>query len=463
MAEKLSNEQGNDLNMDSSEFRETLLRKTLTYVANNVPYYRELPHLLQRGRALTLEDFPIIDKAVISANINKFLVLNRFPDYVISTGGTTDGPPSITFRIEEEYYAAHEYLTGFAPGQVPSLDSIKEFAIEIFFNGSGYYWRKAPGWPIINLTLEQVAHAEVIKNLIKEGIVLKNRKIPARIVQAQTGPLRTLTGYFWVKKFFPRDYGIHTLIPYGSHVSRVWKERLKRLWGANILTSYGLAEFGIGNPLECENCGGFHYKTAWSEFLRLDKKGFVNEGDALLLLTSLVPFVQVQPRIRYLTGDIVTVIGRCKKTNELGFRFRGRAEYSTVVRNSDKYEVLLSELEVIEVLDRLPDIGSYVHASEMQLWKNSDLAHPPFRMGAPRFRITPPSTTHNTKKIDIAIETLFDPELEKKRARELREMFVEVMNAEFPDILDRLHSFGITLNIELSSINKLRLRQKTSI
>jgi hypothetical protein len=37
------------------------------------------------------------------------------------------------------------------------------------------------------------------------------------------------------------------------------------------------------------------------------------------------------------------------------------------------------------------------------------------------------------------------------------------MNAEFPDILDRLHSFGITLNIELSSINKLRLRQKTSI
>lgn len=448
--------------MDSNEFLHDLLDRTLNYVINNVPFYRDLSYLKEKGSSLTLEDFPIIDKNLIAKDLQKFLVMERFPDYVISTGGTSGGAPNITFRIEEEYYAVHEYLTGFTPGRFPELDSIKEFVIDIFFNTNGYYWRKASGWPILSLALEQPAHAEVIRNLIQEGLVVNDRKIPARRIQSQNGPLRTLTGYFWVREFFPRDFGIKSVVCYGSHISRVWRERLQELWGPNILTVYGLTEFGIGNALECSYCGGYHYRTAWPEFLALDKSGPVTKGDAFLVLTSLVPFVRVQPRIRYLTGDLVTVLGLCEKTNQIGFRFRGRAESSAIAYNGKNNEVLFSELEVIEVLDQLPDIGSRIHPSELQLWADSDLPHPPFRMGFPRFKIKPPSITQDTKKIEIAIETSFNPSVKKERAKDLREQFIKTLHADFPHLLDRLDAFETTLDVKLLPSGSLKLRTKAS-
>src|SRR5881628_1120081 len=89
----------------------------------------------------------------------------------------------------------------------------------------------------------------------------------------------------------------------------------------------------------------------------------------------------------------------------MGFRFRGRAASSAVVPRGQQYEVLLSEVEVVEVLDQLPDISCRDHFSEQQLWSDTDLPRPPFRIGFPRFKIDPGPVAPGSKKIEIATET----------------------------------------------------------
>lgn len=442
------------MNSLSREFRELLLAKTLDYAVGKVPFYRNL--LGDRGRQLHLADFPIIDKAQMASHLSDFLVLDRFPDYLITSGGTT-GSPSVTFRNEEEYYATHNYFTGLERGWFPDLDSITEFTIDLFFNSNGYYFRKPPGWPIVSLTLEQRSHADVIKGLLRDGFIIGGRKIPARRMQSQNGPIRTLTGYFWVGGFSPLDYGIRSLLIYGGHVSRVWRDRLRKFWGTDVTTAYGLSEFGLGNATQCEHCGSYHYWTAWPEFLALDGSNSVHSGDAMLVLTSLIPFTHIQPRIRFLTEDLVTVTGHCAQTDQLGFLFRGRTASSVVVDDAGKHEVLLSEVEIIEVLDHLPDVACRVHSSEHQLWGESDLPLPPFRMGFPKFKIV---TAAEDAEIRILIEVSYDPDQEPSRINQQKELFEDVLFAEFPRLRSRLEAYGKTLHVCFMPPGSLKVQVK---
>jgi phenylacetate-coenzyme A ligase PaaK-like adenylate-forming protein len=426
-----------------------LLSRTLRYAAEHVPFYRRFPHLRQEGRALALEDFPLIDRELVASKLQEFLVLDRFPDYLITSGGTTGESPAMTFRNQDEYQVVHRYLAGCRSDELPDLDSIKRFVIDIFTNSNGYYWRKPRGWPSISVTLEQPGHAEVIKQLIRDGLVVAGRVIPARHILSQNGPLRVLTGYFWAQGFSPRDYGLLSVFGYGSYISSVWRERLREFWGAEIRTGYGLSEFATSNALQCRSCCGYHFRSVWPEFLALDMSGPVTEGDAHLVLTSLLPFTRVQPRIRYVTGDIVTLVGRCELTEQVSFRFRGRATGSVVVRQDEAHHVLLSEVEVIEVLDRLPDIACREHFSELQLWARDGLSRPPFRMGFPKFRIDPPPIEDGPKQIGISIEVCFDPATERARADRLIERFQDVLYIEFPSLASQLSACESSLVVEL--------------
>jgi phenylacetate-coenzyme A ligase PaaK-like adenylate-forming protein len=447
---------------DSREFREHLLARSLTYAVDNVPFYRNLTQLREKRSSLELEDFPIVGKEQIAANLWDFVVLDRFPDYIVVSSGTEPGPPSISFRNEEEYQAAHHYFTGQSPAEFPDLNSITEFTLDIFFNTNGYSWRKAPGWPALSVRLERRAHALLIRDLIQKGLVVGGRQLPARMIQCQNGPLRTLTGYFLVTDFSPRDFDITSVYGYGSHISSVWRERLEAVWGGEILTSYGLSEFAVGNARQCAFCGDYHFWTAWPEFVALDMSGPVEKGDAILLLTSLVPFTQVQPRIRYLTRDFVTVTGRCEATDQMGFRFRGRTTSSAITSDGESLEVLLSEIELIEVLDQLPDISCQIHSCEQQLWSETDLPRPPFRLGVPRFKIAPTRLRNGRERVKISIETVFDTGAEKARTRKLADRFTEKLFTQFPRIPKRLNDFAATLDVELLPPDALGIRLKAT-
>lgn len=439
-----------------TEFRQYLLSETLKYVLDRIPFYQKLRPLNSRP-SVQLEDFPMIDNRIVSSNLWEFVALDSFPDYLVTTGGTTGAGSTITFRNDDEYQAVHSFLADYTNQEKATLDSIEDFTLDIFVNTNGHYPRRFPGDPTLSVTLEQPAHAEIIRRLIQDGIHFGDRVVPARRVQSQNGTIRTLTGYFWVTGFEPRNFDMRSLLTYGGHLSETWTQRLRDFWGADVLTLYGLSEFAVGNAMQCRECGSYHYWTAWPEFWAIDGAGPVESGDAQLVLTSLVPFTKVQPRIRYTTGDIVTLTGFCSLAEQQGFRFRGRLSSSVVDDSGTQKGVLLSELEVIEVLDRLPNVFCRPHASELSLWSTGSLSKPPFSMGAPQFKIWSPQQTGIVR---IGVEVNFDPISETVRADRFREQFVSTFSRYFSDRLDRLSDNGLRIEIEIVSPASLGLNIK---
>src|SRR5215469_5636219 len=152
------------------ELQRELLRRTLEYAVEAVPFYKELARSREQ---LQLSDFPIVGRSDFSANLAAFLALDRFPDYVVISGGTTGGPAAVSFRILEEYEAAHEFFA--RQHRLATTPTATEFTLDIFFNTNGYTWRKPRGWPLLSIALEQRAHAELIRTMIVRGIPIDRK------------------------------------------------------------------------------------------------------------------------------------------------------------------------------------------------------------------------------------------------------------------------------------------------
>ncbi len=406
---------------------------------------------------LRLQDFPLIDRDVVREHFPDFLVARRFPDFVVMSGGTTGDVVNATIRNEEECEAVYEYLYGLKPGECLDLDNIDGFGVDVFFNTNGYTRRKPRGWPLLSVPLERKAHVDLIASLLADGFDFGGKVIPARYLQCQNTLHRVLAGYFAAADRRPGKPALASVFGYGSHLSRVWQRRLEELWGHAPDTTYGLSEFFGANAIRCSDCGALHYLTAWQEFLSPDDYAPADRGDAVLVLTSLLPFATVQPRVRYVTHDIVRIEGRCAATGLVGFRFRGRAT-STVWDPADKRHVLLSELDLIEALDRLDDVYAHPHPAEIQLWADSDLARPPFRIGLPQFTIK----SGPNGEIAIAVEVAFDPDGEPGRARAFEERCIALLLEEVPRLAALIESGELRLTLELKPPRGLKLRPKLS-
>jgi hypothetical protein len=439
-----------------------LLEQTLAYATESVPFYRAVRRSHPTNQPIQLADFPIIDKGIVSANFEQFLNLDRFPDFVISSGGTMENFGALSYRCQDEYEAVHYFFSGRDPRELFEANPTDGFALDVFNNTNGYFWRKPPRWPVLAVTLEQQTHADLIARLIRDGLPLKGRRSPVRHIQGQCAPMRTLTGYYASSGFQPRLHGPPTLLVYGSYMTRVWKQRFQEVWGNSPMEQYGLSEFSPGAALKCDHCDGFHFWTCWPEFLSLDSDESVMTGDARLLLTSLLPFARLQPRIRYFTGDIVTATPLCTETGKPGFRFRGRISSSIISCGVSTPTVLFSEREVREVIDQLPDIAHEVHVSERQIWETADVLKPDYQMGYPRFQLIVDQHSGKPPIANILIEVSFDWRSDLPRSHRLLDRVQELLREEVPSLDAELETRRLTLNVGLENNGGLRLRVKPS-
>jgi hypothetical protein len=396
----------------------------------------------------------------VSEQFDRFLCLDRFPDFLVSSGGTLANSGSFSIRCQEEYEAVYQYFSGFDPRSPFDTDPTDGFALDIFTFTNGYHWRKPPRWPMLPISLEQEAHAVFIARIIRDGLPVKGQKANVRHVQGQCGPMRALTGYYDSAGFRPADHAETTLLVYGSHTTRIWRSRYEAIWGRLPRAVYGLSEFAPGSALQCDSCGGFHFFTAWPEFLAIDHDAPVARGDARLVLTGLFPFVQLQPRIRYVTGDIVTLRGTCGPTGRPSFHFRGRVS-SSVIQRSEPREVLFSEVEVLEVLEQMSGVAHQTQASERRIWETSHHRKPDYAMGYPRYRINL-SENSTAIRASIQIEVGFDPAREPTARAAFLSRFKELLAAENPAIGPACESGWLVLEISLHAERSLPLSVKAS-
>lgn len=193
---------------------------------------------------------------------------------------------------------------------------------------------------------------------------------------------------------------IHTTSRY---ITRRWKGLLERTWRAKLIDRFSVAEI-FGGATKCEFCNAFHFDPyVVAEGVEVHGNAKVTEGICRLLITGLVPFVQMQPLIRYDTGDVFRIeSGKCY---ELGFHFLGRRSQCLF----DDQHLLLSSTELLDILD---DEALVAKSQSNVATDKGAVGHPKIWCEA--------SIQEGSIGVKVTLETLFDPIINSTTATELR-------------------------------------------
>lgn len=433
--------------------REHRLAATILHVASRVPWYRE--HFA--GRALTpdrlrLADFPIVDAATIKRDFTKFYVMDRFPDFIITTGGTSTGVPSIIPRNIDEYEAAWHAGTGQRPGEMMDTSRVPHCMVHLLDNDHGFVFGARHGQPIIGLPLVDQGHAEVVRRFIQEGVVVAGRRIPVRALSGSIGRLKAITAYLHAAGMDTRNAGIAMMLAYSWHATRFWRKIFQDVWGAQTAAAFGMTEINIENPSQCPGCGGYHYQTGViAEYLHPRTREAADQGDAVLTLTTLVPMTTVSPRIRYWTNDLVRPLPACPRVGERGFRFVGRLESCLVVEEGAQARTILAPPDVLEVLEATPEVA--MHGSYFTDFFAKAVAEgrPVLRPGIPVWAmdVSPTGAV-------IWVELVFDPRVDGARAEHVGRRISDGLHAQVPRLQQDQWDRGLKVDIRLLGPGELK-------
>lgn len=430
---------------ETNKYQAELLRNTLHYVSEKLPYYRQFS-----GRTeLRIDEFPLIDAEIMRERYDDLVVLDSFPDIVNLTGGSS-GTPTLVFQSATEWERRYKHACGIHPGERIETGKIPGFVLHVHGRNHGIPYTTAHGFPYIRLPLGNRGHARVIANLLAQGLTVGGRKIfPLKLI-ASSGGIRRLTAYLFANEFDVESIQLKTIGIYGKHISSHWINKLSSYWRTPVrIETYGLTEFNYAVAKRCYACGGYHFpETIYPEWFSPDRSHAVNDGEALLVLTSLFPFVEVQPRVRFVTNDLVRILPECEANGQKGFDFLGRLERSVLVSEDNCYRTILTAVDVLEAIDltnfvRVDSDDSYPIIGDLVFDESF-----PFPPGYAMFEMRVPQVPGAGGEISLLVELQVDPTKEPDKAQQVS---AELRNNVFkvrPRLENDLETFNYTLRIE---------------
>jgi phenylacetate-coenzyme A ligase PaaK-like adenylate-forming protein len=152
------------------------------------------------------------------------------------------------------------------------------------------------------------------------------------------------------------DSALEAVISSGNFITKKWRSQMEYIWRVPVIDTFSMSEV-FGSATQSLVCGWYHFDTyVIPEVVSSQTLHPIKEGTGILVLTSLYPFQEAQPLIRYVTEDLVEVTHTLSsKPGELAIKPLGRAKFGVPLPNSDEW--LLTPVSVWEVLDDLPEVA----------------------------------------------------------------------------------------------------------
>ena len=382
------------------ELREQLLLRTLEHAARSVPYYRRTLGRAWRTvrTAADLPRLPLLTKDAAIAHQGA-LVSGTPPAFagVLSSGTHhREGRVLRVPRSPEEDARTRE-LAHALGADAPDGDEGAGWVLEVRAAHHGALLAPpGPGRLRLDWTFDAASPRAVQAALARGGP--DGRPVTALVIGA--GALMPLTAWLWERGVEPWRYGVRLIGTTSFRLSPHWKALLEEAWGARVLDNYSLSE--LPTPaLECEDCGFHHWllPPLVSEVLDPFTRAPARGDTGVLVLTSLWPFVQVMPLVRYWTGDLVRLGPACPRTGERGLRCLGRLAQAAVHR---RFGVLVAPQDVSDALEARPDVARHPHP----LQTLGVVACPD--TGAAKFELQP---ERGRRRLRLRVEARFEPAL----------------------------------------------------
>ncbi|MEV0455855.1 hypothetical protein [Catellatospora methionotrophica] len=340
-------------------FRQRLLPQTLQH-GGEIEFYRRHWADVPASRRHSLVDLPTVSKQKNLSELEAMRHPRLRPALLTQTTGTT-GRPFRLYRSGEELEAYREYVqalmakarrTGAEARPVLAFNALPQYVHGASIDANQIAYRFA-------IDVESEIGLQNALSLLSDTTVFCHDGIaPMRVVSGSPQMLLSLTAACDLSGVDPAALKIDELYSLGDVLTSSTRRHLARRWpDSKIHDVFSCAEV-IGAAAVCAHCGGLHYEpVVLPEILDLDvdesSRGNVGE----LTLTELYPFAQLQPLLRYRTGDIVRRVDCPARPDDLAFVPLGRRHSCPTVTVDGTSHILIGGIMLREVMEEEPGVA----------------------------------------------------------------------------------------------------------
>lgn len=366
------------------ECRELLLvKQTIEYLQSFVPYYRD--SFKDQGfdpagfqRLSDLRRVPVLAKATMVPRLEEFL--SQMPglsmNSMVSTSGTTSNIRLPRFISDEELEAC-SVLSRVRSGRREANPG-GDILLRVFPAMRRYMGHpRHADFPTIVVTLALHYPKYTLKSSFDDFVLkqLYDRfPIPGTagyVTVVHTTPpflLRMMSEEMQARSQSPQDTHVRAVACTGGFMTNRIRTLIREFWQVPAMTSYSLTEFNGYAPGCALRPNRFHFdESLYAEVVDPVTHEPVAEGEeGLLLVTTLYPFQQAQPFLRYDTGDLVRYNGRLCECGAVGttIEFVGRSNHCL-----DLSDILpagagmrfLASAEIHDILEDIPEVPSLLY------------------------------------------------------------------------------------------------------
>jgi phenylacetate-CoA ligase len=382
-----------DVARNRRELQAELAVETLEYARANVPYYERL--LAELGVApssvRTIDDLrqlPILRKADVVACQEAFLSRSANIVSYHCTSGTSGR--RLPFPVsQEELQAMAEFDS--LRAAITQRPARQPFVLRVGTPTRRLLGAHHNGGAVVLATvlnLDAAHHRfsfDYVDHIMQWLLEpLPSQEGPRSVEVLWTSPpwvIRTITEALLARSVDLRATAVRSVVSAGGLVTNAMVEYVRDRWDAVLGATYSMTEI-VGAHSRCLDSGWYHFDIfSVAEFVHPITQRPVAPGEeGVAVLTSLYPFQQAQPMLRYWTGDVFTVREgecTCGFSGTSGF-FRGRLseciEVSAVIP-AGFGPAIVGPADVLEVLHRFPELPQFANNPRFSLSIDED-EHP---------------------------------------------------------------------------------------
>jgi phenylacetate-coenzyme A ligase PaaK-like adenylate-forming protein len=394
---------------DLSAYRSSQLDRTLVFLQEKSPYYRESLRNLN------------------TSQMDPESILHRLPTLTAGEWGKLQGSLR-TGPLDDVILGYTSGTTNYLP--TPVLCSTRELEIHELLQAHGMmnaevtqtgktlilahpYAHGAAGMTGFGDT--ELVHPLCCRENLSQIVLLLEHKVepfasfpPITKIGGNLMKLKALSLYLLQIRGRMDDLDIKQIYVGRQILSPRWRSRLEAWWRAEVIPVYGFSEMRVCNAMECPECRYYHLPpSGMAEVLNeeLSWTPVQPGGRGMLAITGFYPFVELEPRVRYMPGDLAQLSPTaCPRWGEHGFLPLGRRKDSarcndgTWVCPADVHAALADHPGVNRVLPPGANIEGF----------------PSDEIASPRFRL------ESGDPILLHVELRFSPEVWMDEWRAMR-------------------------------------------
>lgn len=418
-----------------------LLRQTFEWCRSRSPFYQErFAHVDAFSGREDLSRLPVLFRKDVVAHHASLRCDASLPSAVQHTTGTT-GQFLQLYRSATEQAFIWEFFSAQLQASPPR--QVRPLHMNLVNAYHGTLLNVPSHAYVLPVSVFDRAQASQARGVLERSYDLPGVETRVSVVSGTERMVMALTAYLMADGFDFSRSPVKTIALFGGHVPIARKHLLARLWNARINDQYSLTEM-FGGARECGLGGPWVFDPhVIPEVVHPTTLAPLTSGIGVLLLTSLYPFVQQMPLIRYFTGDLVEIVAPDAAATGLRTRYVGRLTRSVLDTSGPTVEPLLLSGPLYEALLDLPDVAITPRFTDLPAGPGLDLT------GDLHYGVTHrPAASGTPEHITLRLGLRYAPWMYPDRVTEVVARLVDVLFQRHPALANRCANGTLRFAIE---------------